>query len=105
MASNKLKDETPAQLAPASVPPLSERRHWKILMAATVLSFVAYQVTRQETYLPASYALCSSEGTNIYTVDENNTSVECVLIHNSRIVDSGDLGALFFLLGHQIEEH
>ena len=104
MASNKLKDETPSQLVPTSVLPLSQRRHWKIFVAATVLSFVAYQVTRQENHLPATYALCSSEG-NIYTVDENNTPVECVLIHNSRIVDSGELGALFSLPESQVNEH
>lgn len=97
MASrDKLKNETESRLAPTSVPvpPPSRRWRWKILAAATALSFVAYQVTHQGNHLLATYALCSSGGTNIYTVDENNTSVECVLIHNSRIVDTGQLGAL-----------
>ncbi|KJA23395.1 hypothetical protein HYPSUDRAFT_39875 [Hypholoma sublateritium FD-334 SS-4] len=97
MASrDKLKNDTASGLSPTSVPlpPLSRRWYWKILVATIALSFVAYQVTRQEDHVLTTYALCSSGGANIYTVDENNTSVECVLIHNSRIVDTGDLASI-----------
>ncbi|KAJ3502166.1 hypothetical protein NLJ89_g9011 [Agrocybe chaxingu] len=41
--------------------------------------------------LPETYALCSKEGRQIYTVDDHDTLVECVLVKGSYIVDSGDL--------------
>lgn len=39
------------------------------------------------------YALCS-KSQDIYTVDESNPRVECILVHGSRIVDTGGLGNL-----------
>jgi hypothetical protein len=39
----------------------------------------------------ASYALCSRNGTRIYTVDAMNTKVQCAVIHNSKFVDVGPL--------------
>ncbi|KAF8965645.1 amidohydrolase family-domain-containing protein [Flammula alnicola] len=64
------------------------------MVAALVLSFVAYHLSWHEQGLPETYALCSEEGKKIYTVDEDNASVECLLIQGSRIVDSGDLTAI-----------
>ncbi|KAF9474742.1 hypothetical protein BDN70DRAFT_884495 [Pholiota conissans] len=74
-------------------PPRPSRRwYWKLLATAICLSFVAYHVTTQPEHVsPQTYALCSKEGQRIYTVDENNTSVECIVVHGARIADSGDL--------------
>jgi hypothetical protein len=85
--------------APVPVPPPPSRRwRWKLLAAAVFLSVVAYQLPTQSGRDPsATYALCSQDGNNIYTVDEANTSVECIVVQGSRIVDSGDLGALSVL--------
>lgn len=47
--------------------------------------------------LPKTYALCSREG-GIYTVDENQPTAECIVIHDSRILSVGSLGKL--LLSH-----
>ncbi|CAA7270285.1 unnamed protein product [Cyclocybe aegerita] len=63
----------------------------KILLAAVLLSFVAFYVNMSPKTLPETYALCSKEGKQIYTVDDNDTSVECVLVKGSYVVDSGDL--------------
>lgn len=44
----------------------------------------------QSSILPASYALCSREG-NIYTVNEEKPKVECCVVHNGRIADTGSI--------------
>ncbi|ESK85235.1 hypothetical protein Moror_11382 [Moniliophthora roreri MCA 2997] len=40
---------------------------------------------------PDSYALCTPDGDKIYTVDEKNSVVQCIVVHKKRIVDSGSL--------------
>ncbi|EJD03014.1 uncharacterized protein FOMMEDRAFT_146742 [Fomitiporia mediterranea MF3/22] len=40
---------------------------------------------------PSSYALCCSGTGRIYTVDENNSNVQCMVIHDSRILLTGSL--------------
>ncbi|KAI5889720.1 uncharacterized protein SCHCODRAFT_02510687 [Schizophyllum commune H4-8] len=37
------------------------------------------------------YALCSTEGKQIYTVDADNSRVECVVVNGPHIVDTGSL--------------
>ncbi|KAH7915226.1 amidohydrolase family-domain-containing protein [Hygrophoropsis aurantiaca] len=41
---------------------------------------------------PASYAICSRKGSAVYTVDEDNSVVQCLVIQQSFIVDTGSLG-------------
>lgn len=41
----------------------------------------------------AAYALCSLDGVaDIYTVDDTNSRVDCFVVHNYLIADSGSLG-------------
>ncbi|KAI4521922.1 amidohydrolase 3 [Schizophyllum commune Loenen D] len=40
------------------------------------------------------YALCSTEGKQIYTVDADNSRVECVVVDGAHIVDTGSLHAV-----------
>ncbi|KAF8153667.1 hypothetical protein BJ912DRAFT_937591 [Pholiota molesta] len=86
----------PSKNAPVPVPPPSSRSwRWKLLAAAVFLSVVAYQLPTQSGRDPsATYALCSQDGNHIYTVDESNTSVECIVVQGSRIVDSGNLDSI-----------
>ena len=42
-----------------------------------------------------SYMLCS-ETNNIYTMDEFRPRVECISVHGSRIVGSGNFGIFTF---------
>lgn len=42
----------------------------------------------------SSYALCSREGDFIYTVDQNNTNVQCVVVQGAHISHTGSLCAL-----------
>lgn len=37
----------------------------------------------------APYALCSSDGLKIYTVDATNSQAQCIVVHEAIIVDSG----------------
>ncbi|THV06783.1 hypothetical protein K435DRAFT_848853 [Dendrothele bispora CBS 962.96] len=39
----------------------------------------------------SSFALCTPEGNNIYTVDADNSRTQCVLVHKARIVKTGSL--------------
>ncbi|KAG8908920.1 hypothetical protein FRB99_000023 [Tulasnella sp. 403] len=39
--------------------------------------------------LPDTWALCSKEGSAIYTVDETRPTVECIVTHKERIMDWG----------------
>ena len=41
-----------------------------------------------------TYALCSPSGQNIYTVDSQNSKVQCIVVENSRISDLGPLRSL-----------
>ena len=76
---------------------------WKVLLAAIALSYIAFDYSSAPSNLPEAYALCS-RGRKIYTVDSENTLVECILVNGTRVVDSGDLGmspfTLIFLLSH-----
>ncbi|EKM80842.1 hypothetical protein AGABI1DRAFT_112574 [Agaricus bisporus var. burnettii JB137-S8] len=42
----------------------------------------------------SSYALCSREGDFIYTVDQNNTNVQCVVVQGAHISHTGSLSDL-----------
>ncbi|THU92872.1 hypothetical protein K435DRAFT_862060 [Dendrothele bispora CBS 962.96] len=37
------------------------------------------------------YAVCSSDGDNVYTVDKDNRVTECMVVYGADIVDSGSL--------------
>jgi len=69
---------------------------YKLAFVVVFFSFVAYNATWNDRSLPETYALCSRDGAkSIYTVDMENTRVECLLVRGSSVVGSGDLGGLF----------
>lgn len=47
--------------------------------------------------LDNGYALCTSGAPAVYTVDGNNTKVECFVVRGSHFVDTGSLGTADFL--------
>lgn len=61
-----------------------------LLLSALATSVFLYQTTSITT--SGSYALCSREGQHIYTVDETNSRAQCVVVHDSHIVNTGSLG-------------
>lgn len=95
----KEKDPTPAPLlkrqAPTapSKPPLS----WgfKLLYAVVALSTLAYFSPRHDSNIFGTYAVCAGKRKGIFTVDEHNTQVDCMLVEGPYIRDTGSLRALF----------
>ena len=39
------------------------------------------------------YAICSRSGARVYTVDDANPTVQCLVVQDEFIVDTGSLGA------------
>lgn len=70
-------------------------------MSLLLIAFLLALVTRREWLSSTSefyHAVCSENGNKaIYTVDQDNSSVQCLLMKGDTFVDSGDLG-MFRLL-------
>ncbi len=62
---------------------------WKALLALVLLACLSYPNLLDSRR--SIYALCSSEGNKIYTVDKHDTTAQCVVIRKNRIVDVGSL--------------
>jgi hypothetical protein len=62
---------------------------WKALLALVLLACLSYPNLLNSHR--SIYALCSSEGNKIYTVDKHDTTAQCVVISKDRIVDVGSL--------------
>ncbi|KAF9264200.1 hypothetical protein L218DRAFT_1028925 [Marasmius fiardii PR-910] len=81
--------------SPASSRPPSFYTTTRILFLLGAIGIAYYlraQPTRITTGAPSgTYALCSSEGNKIYTVDDKNSVVQCIVVHRSRIFDTGSL--------------
>lgn len=50
-----------------------------------------WAAVRFSSQTPGTYALCSQDGNYIYTVDVNNTNVQCVVVRDAHILDTGSL--------------
>ncbi|TFK44025.1 amidohydrolase family-domain-containing protein [Crucibulum laeve] len=65
----------------------------KLLVTAITLSALAFLVSRDQSGTLDTYTLCSNSGSqDIYTVDAQNTKVQCIVVKNGWITDSGLLG-------------
>lgn len=69
---------------------------FKMSALALVLAMIGYIVSPSRQGGQETYALCTPNGKGIYTVDDANSLVECILIHHGTIVDTGDLGEVPF---------
>ncbi|KAK1229178.1 hypothetical protein PQX77_007750 [Marasmius sp. AFHP31] len=75
----------------SAAPSLFKSRKFFLLLSAIGISWA---LRGFPTFFPKatdSYALCSSEGNKIYTVDANNLAVQCIVIQGTRIIDTGSL--------------
>lgn len=61
-----------------------------ILLSLAVSAIVVFG-PGNDVPLPPSYALCTRDGDNIYTVDEENKRVQCLLVQDAHIIDAGSL--------------
>ena len=68
-------------------------RRTPLVLALIFLFGVSFVLRGRQTGLPRTYALCSKEG-SIYTVDKDAPQVECIVVHNSRILSVGNLGTI-----------
>ena len=66
-------------------------KHLAVLVAALVFRFLPYSYN-----LPHEYAVCSASK-HIYTVDELNPRVECIVVRGSRVLDTGTYRPYHFL--------
>lgn len=64
-----------------------------IISTGLSLVYLAF-FTRQQAPLPDAYALCSRDGQYIYTVDPVKPKVQCIVVQDSEIFDTGSIGML-----------
>lgn len=80
---------------PSSFRPLA-RNVAVVLLACGYLAFRIFSALKQSSGFfvdSETYALCSPKGTaRIYTVDVNNSVVECVRVKAERFAETGSLG-------------
>src|ERR1700733_12215519 len=62
-----------------------------ILAGILSLCVYAYLASKPSAALSDSYALCSRDDNKIYTVDQNNSQTQCIVVSGSYIVDTGAL--------------
>lgn len=70
----------------------------RYLLALVSLSISAFFILRRSfaaTEIPQTYALCSPDGSNIYTVDALTPRVQCLVVHDGKFIDTGSLGELY----------
>ncbi|TRM69760.1 amidohydrolase family-domain-containing protein [Schizophyllum amplum] len=71
------------------------RSGWRVSLpvaaAALAVSCIAIYISKQAPLKDGPYALCSREGKNIYTVDQENSRVQCIVVDGAYVVDSGSL--------------
>ncbi|KAH8119361.1 amidohydrolase family-domain-containing protein [Phellopilus nigrolimitatus] len=74
-------------------PPYNRARSLVILAGSILLATASWMHTTsvEDDTLPESYALCSPDGRAIYTVDDNDSKVQCLLVHGDRIFETGSL--------------
>jgi hypothetical protein len=66
-----------------------------ILLASLAISVLLLYYPTSPEPLSTSYALCSRDGLHIYTVDDANNQVQCLVVHKGHIFGTGSLGTDF----------
>lgn len=67
-----------------------------LLLAAVSWYYAVKKTIGIKPEFPDTYALCSLDGEDIYTVDEANSKVQCIVIQRSRILSTGSLSKIDF---------
>lgn len=63
-----------------------------ILLSVSLSAFVWCRYNTPVSDVPTSYALCSRDGDNIYTVDSSAPVAQCLVVRDGLFVDVGSLG-------------
>jgi len=67
---------------------------YKLVYAAVALSTLAYFSPRDDSNISGMYAVCAGKRKGIFTVDEQNTQVDCMLVEGPYVRDTGSLRVL-----------
>ncbi|KZT19709.1 hypothetical protein NEOLEDRAFT_1141709 [Neolentinus lepideus HHB14362 ss-1] len=78
----------------AKAPRLRRPNHILLLLLSLTLTSIVVVFRPTSNDLPASYAICSRDGNGIYTVDAQNTRVQCMVVRGATIIDTGSLDAI-----------
>ncbi|KDQ57712.1 hypothetical protein JAAARDRAFT_35398 [Jaapia argillacea MUCL 33604] len=62
-----------------------------VLLGSVLISLVLVSYRSSTKTLPESYALCSHEEDGIYTVDGEDSRVQCLVVHQAQVFDRGSL--------------
>lgn len=73
-----------------SINPPQHRSWWGISWPLALFLSLGATWLRRETH-SLDYAVCSA-GDRIYTVDTDLANVQCIVVHDTLIADTGDLG-------------
>lgn len=87
--------KTNGYIAPAISTTTSAYFYVIIILGAVTLSALTYTYLETSSVSVTAYALCSRDGHSVYTVDAKNARTQCLVVHNSMIVDTGSLGKIF----------
>ncbi|KAF7321442.1 putative amidohydrolase YtcJ [Mycena kentingensis (nom. inval.)] len=91
-ADNPLRDLKqdihPPKLHP---PPPTKLSRFPILIGALLLATILYATRSSSFRYDAPYALCSGDPLAIYTVDQHDSNVDCILVHKTKILATGSL--------------
>lgn len=82
-----------AQALPRSSFITAQRLLWACSVFLTALYFIFLHA--RESGFRDTYAVCSKEGPNIYTVDPANPRVQCLVIDGKTILDTGSFGEYY----------
>ncbi|KAJ6476492.1 amidohydrolase family-domain-containing protein [Mycena vitilis] len=92
-ANGQTPVSTPNGLHPPTRPPSARVAILGVSAVVSVLAVYLSGVLFSPSKHAGYYALCSPEG-KIYTVDSNNTKVECIVVNDSVIVTTGSIAAV-----------
>lgn len=70
-------------------------RYLLALVSLSLSAFLILRISFAVTQIPQTYALCSPDGNNIYTVDTLTPRVQCLVVHDGKFIDTGSLGELY----------
>ncbi|KIJ67588.1 hypothetical protein HYDPIDRAFT_149313 [Hydnomerulius pinastri MD-312] len=84
-------EHVPAKANGGKVHQISYTRRNLIFLVSLALSLAFWYYPNGPAALSESYAVCSRTGAKIYTVDDNNTVLQCLVVRDALIVDTGSL--------------
>ncbi|KAF9245006.1 amidohydrolase family-domain-containing protein [Melanogaster broomeanus] len=86
-----LMEEAPTKTNVAQAPQNPTITRNFVILLSLASSVALWLCQSGPVAVTSSYAVCSRAGAKIYTVDDNNPAVQCLVVHDAFIVDTGSL--------------